>query len=98
MPNKFEIDALDIEKTVLKELLKRSPQKVIFMKKSGELRAMTCTLDSKIIPTNPEDKELFESGDKKIISENLNVLRVYDLEKSAWRSISMDSILHISEV
>lgn len=58
---------------------------VTFTKKNGEERIMKCTLKD----------EYIISEEKKSVSirkENTEVLPVWDLENSAWRSFRIDSV------
>ena len=56
---------------------------VTFTKVNGEMRVMKCTLQENVVPA-------FES--KGVKKENDNVLSVWDLDKSAWRSFRVDSV------
>lgn len=56
---------------------------VSFTKKDGEKRTMKCTLNFGIIPEvqHPKDENFTPIGDQN------KYYRVYDLEKTEWRSI-----------
>lgn len=58
---------------------------VVFTKVTGEKREMRCTLDSEVLPA------LKGSNAKK----NQEVLPVWDVEKQAWRSFRLDSVLEV---
>lgn len=76
-----------ITKDELVKLLKEKVVTVKFKKKDDTLRKMICTLSEDYLP------ELEESENKKIKKENSNVLPVWDLEKLAWRSFRVDSVV-----
>lgn len=63
---------------------------VVFRKKNGNLRAMTCTRCGNLIPeemvtTNLAPKHLSD-----------DVIPVFDLDKQAWRSFRINSIEYYS--
>jgi len=68
----------------LVEGLKKNVMRVTFTKVNGEERVMRCTLHNSILP------EQVISGIKK--KENKDVLSVWDLDNSGWRSFRLDSI------
>lgn len=68
----------------LKTLLKNFVVSVLFIKKDGSERTLCCTLQEHIIPTS-EPK-----GTKK---DNPDVLAVWDVENSGWRSFRLDSVV-----
>ena len=70
-------------------LLKTGPAKITFTKTDGTERIMKCTLQESVIPQYEK-----KTDRTKTVSEE--VLAVYDLEKSAWRSCRLDSILHVT--
>jgi len=76
-----------ITKDELVKLLKEKVVTVKFKKKDETLRKMICTLSEDYLP------ELETIEDKKIKKENPNVLPVWDLEKLAWRSFRVDSVV-----
>jgi hypothetical protein len=60
---------------------------VTFIKKNGDLREMVCTLEDGVIPPivgNSVEKEGY--------------MTVWDLEKDAWRSFRLDSVIQIEAV
>ena len=69
----------------LHETLKDSIVTVTFTKKNGELRKMTCTLLEDYLPP-------LEGSSAK---RNPSVMPVWDLEKDAWRSFRIDSIIEV---
>jgi hypothetical protein len=72
----------------LGEHLAYGPVTVVFEKKDGTLREMRCTL--KDVPQY-ERKTESETPRKK----NNEVMSVYDMDKSEWRSFRIDSIKEI---
>lgn len=56
---------------------------VVFTKKDGTERLMICTLSKEYLP------ETYVASGKKI---NPEVISVFDLENSAWRSFRLDSV------
>lgn len=76
----------------LKEDLKTSVLNVKFTKANGEVRDMICTLRDDLIPIIPAGKTAHL--ERQLSDE---VVRVYDLEKEAWRSFRVDSIINVRE-
>lgn len=72
----------------IKQALLEGVCTVTFEKTNGELRVMTCTLNSKHIPLETKD----ESKQKKTKAENPEVQPVYDTKAPGWRSFRWDSI------
>ena len=72
----------------LGEHLAYGPVTVVFEKKDGTLREMRCTL--KDVPQYDRKTES-ETTRKK----NDEVMSVYDMDKSEWRSFRIDSIKEI---
>lgn len=70
----------------LKLALTESTVRVEFTKIDGSHRSMLCTKNSVSIPVSA-----IPTGTGK--KPNDTVISVYDLEKSAWRSIKLDNIL-----
>lgn len=73
----------------LKAALQKGPVNVTFVKRDGTERKMECTLKQDLLPQEEIKEQTREP--------NPNVLKVWDLEKSAWRSFRYDSILGFSE-
>ena len=76
----------------LKNILQIGEVRVKFIKKDGSERDMRCTLNPALLP----EQEVQESAEPKK-EPNPNILKVWDLEKSAWRSFRLDSIIGFSE-
>lgn len=75
-------------KSWLGDKLKHMDAKVTFVKKDGTERVMKCTLREEAI--KPHDKK---TDKEKTKSEE--VLAVWDLDKSEWRSFRYDSIKEV---
>lgn len=67
----------------LLELLGKNTLKIVFTKTDGTEREMHCTLDESVVP--PYEKK----GTKK---SNEDVIPVWDIDLSAWRSFRVDSV------
>ena len=77
---------------VLKFALREGAVKVTFTKVDNTERVMRCTLSDKLIP-----EEKIPVG--KFISNNYDdVIRVYDLDKSDWRSFRVNSIISTEKI
>ena len=79
-----------ITKDELTKLLKEKVVTVTFKKKDDTVRKMVCTLSEEYLP---EPEPLAEGDVKKSKKENPNTLPVWDLEKLAWRSFRVDSVV-----
>lgn len=75
-----------INKNELKQLLKKKTVEIKFKKKDGSDRTMNCTLVSDAVP-------VYEKKTERTRPENDNVLAVWDLDKEAFRSFKLDSII-----
>ena len=69
----------------LKSHLKMGPMSIVFTKKDGTERTMNCTLQEGVVVPH-------ENKTDKTKVENDEVLAVWDIDKSAWRSFRLDSI------
>lgn len=79
-----------ISKEDLVKLLKQKVVTIKFKKKDDTLRKMVCTLSEDYLP---EPEPLAEGEVKRTKKENPNTLPVWDLEKLAWRSFRVDSVV-----
>ena len=66
----------------LKEMLDRGPMTFIFRKKDGAARRMTATTNPDWIPDN-----------QSITQRTEKAITVYDMEKKAFRSVSVDAFV-----
>jgi hypothetical protein len=76
-----------IDKNTLRENLTKCMARVIFTKTDGSTREMNCTLMEDFVPkqSEPVVRHLPRA-------ENDEVLAVWDLDNSGWRSFRLDSI------
>ena len=81
-----------ITKEILKEKLKNSTAVIEFRKVDQSIRKMNCTLSAQFLPKS----EVTDKEENKTIKDNPNNMRVWDLDKEAWRSFRIDSILDYS--
>ena len=72
-------------RTDLSTALRSGTADVTFIKKDGTKRVMKCTLQEEIAIPYEKKTERTREGKE-------NILPVWDLEASAWRSINMDTI------
>jgi hypothetical protein len=79
-----------VEKQFLKDILKKQVLQINFVKKDGTKRLMKCSLREDIVP------KIEKTTTKKPKPENSNVLAVWDLEKEAFRSFKLDSLVEYS--
>lgn len=66
----------------LKEMLARGPMTFIFRKQDGNVRRMTATTNKEWIPNK-----------ERIVQRSDKAITVYDMEKKAFRSISVDTFV-----
>jgi|TARA_R110000851_G_scaffold41409_4_gene103980 hypothetical protein len=66
--------------------LRIAPVKVTFTKVNDEVRVMTCTLDSTLIPAEMSPKGVDDRA------ENEAVLAVYDVLAEGWRSFRVANV------
>ncbi len=92
-------EADDANKAIIRDWVKSLAQtteiKVEFLKEDGTAREMRCTLDFDRIPQDkrPQDvpvEKLLETKKRKQPDEHS--LRVFDLDKSEWRSFRFDRL------
>ena len=87
-----ETDLIKFKKW-LKSHLRMGPVTVTFTKKDGTERVMKCTTDTTLIMF--KDPTVLESkGPTRKVNED--IMPVYDLESSAWKSFRWDSIKQVS--
>lgn len=73
---------MHIQINELKEMLARGPMTFLFRKKDGEARRMTAT-------TNPD----WIPGKEEIVQRSEKAITVYDMEKEAFRNVSVDAFV-----
>lgn len=81
-----------LTKEEFKERLKMSIGTVKFRKMDQSIREMSCTLSETLLPK----MEIKEDYTPKIKTDNPNNLRVWDLDKQAWRAFRLDSVMDYS--
>lgn len=74
----------------LVKLLKEKVVTIKFKKKDDSIRKMVCTLSEDYLP---EPEPLTEGEAKRTKKESPNNIPVWDLEKLAWRSFRVDSVV-----
>lgn len=76
-------------KTWVTEWLHTNTMKITFHKKDESVREMNCTLEEVHLPEPPALQHL---ASKK---KSLDIITVWDLDKTAWRSIDINRIIRI---
>lgn len=82
---------MTLDKEDVKKKLHEGICKIIFTKANGDTRIMHCTLNESLLP---EQIDLEEAVQKK--TPNPDVLAVWDVENSGWRSFRWDSVKEFS--
>ena len=79
----------DLVKESLKEQLAKNTLEVLFTKKDGEQRRMTCTTMAESIPD--------EFKPKGLITEDIHPtqVRAYDINAEGWRSFLVTNVLEV---
>lgn len=77
----------------LQETLRNNTATVTFVKKNGEQRVMTCTLQQDIIPQQHQPKPLAE-GETPRKRSDAN-LSVWDLNAQGWRSFVLANVTKV---
>ena len=75
------------------ELLRDGVCEVLFIKKNGSERLMNCTLNMDLIPEEMKQFQLYK-GEK--VLENLDILKVYDVDVQGWRSFILENVKYIN--
>ncbi len=78
-------------KSELAEVLRSEILEVSFTKKDGSARTMLCTLKESYLPPLMEEAETSTK-------DNPNVLAVWDIDNSGWRSFRVGSIVEVRVV
>lgn len=90
---RFYATASDEDKKIFRNWLvshlKMGEVRLTFNKKDGTIREMKATLDQKVVPIIENTTDAKKKRSPEVVS-------VWDLEKSAWRSVRFDSIMQIS--
>jgi hypothetical protein len=79
-------------------MLQTGPVTVTFNKKDGAERVMTCSLQPELLPPVPvhESNTNNPIDFPKVKKENLNIISVYDLEATAWRSFTVKNVTNVT--
>lgn len=89
---KLTVNQSDEFKDQVRKLLHDSKDLcIVFTKKDGTQRKMLCTLNESKIPTEKQPKS---EGTESTTAGS--ALRVFDTEKSEWRSFRWDSVTEVS--
>lgn len=81
-------------KNLLRAKLQENEVSVTFTKRDGTQRAMLCTLSTSRIPGEHVPQGTGDTSSTETVSKE--ALRVFDLEKNAWRSFRYDSIKKVN--
>lgn len=76
----------------LLERLHAERMNITFTKADGTVRHMHCSLHADLLP-EPEAEKAVEETEK---NEHKDFIRVFDLDKSAWRTVRLDRIEYFS--
>jgi|TARA_Y100000310_G_C20582626_1_gene763773 hypothetical protein len=79
------------------ETLTESKASVIFTKKNGNLRHMFCTLNLDEIPFNEHESILTTISNLIQYDVLIEIIPVWDLEHSGWRSFRIDSVMNFNK-
>jgi hypothetical protein len=79
---------MEIDREMLVKNLKKMDAEVTFTKLNGDVRVIKCTLQKSVVP-----EKKTTPAESKVV--NPDVLPVWDIEKSAWRSFRYDTITNV---
>ena len=79
-------------KSSISEFLKDGIVQVSFTKADGSHRDMRCTLKNDLLPPAEEGKQFLS---EYTAIPNDEYVRVFDIDKQAWRSFRIDSINNV---
>jgi hypothetical protein len=85
-----------LTKKVMTELLQTGIKVVTFEKANKELRVMKCTLNAKHLPAMVAVDS--DAPPKKTKAPNDDVIAVWSIDDSGWRSFRLDSVTTIEEL
>lgn len=74
----------------LKHLLHNNILEVVFTKANGEQRTMKCTLKEELLEPAAPGVNIVEP---RPVQTNFDTIKVYDLDKAAWRSFRLDRVI-----
>jgi hypothetical protein len=86
-----------LDKTAICEILHRATALVYFTKKDGSIRKMKCTLMESLLPAPQPVTTLppVPTANERVVVENPNLVKAYDLENQGWRSFNVDRVISI---
>jgi hypothetical protein len=84
------VNTLELDRTSLLAELNTNIVTVKFTKKDGTERVMRCTLQKEFLPAVDTLDEAVSKRNKSV-----ETVAVWDLEKEAWRSFRLDSVLEM---
>jgi hypothetical protein len=88
------MDTVTHLRTQLLTELRTSPEvSVTFTKSDGTIRVMRATLNFGVIPKEDHPKSADWSTTEFFKQPNSDTIRCYDLDKKAWRSFRLDSVI-----
>ena len=93
MKGKYIMTDTQFNKEYIINMLHEKVCKVVFTKSNGDTRVMHATLKSDLLPQK-EQKDIKEETKQR--KENPNVLAVFDVDASGWRSFRWDSLKDFS--
>lgn len=84
-------------KDYYKSILKKSKVNLLFKKKDGTERKMTATLIPSYLPESTDSslEKPKQKPKQKPKEESTEILKVFDLDQSAWRSCIIENIISI---
>ena len=80
--------------TVLKHELQSKTAEVTFTKLNGDVRVMTCTLNTELLPAKVVTEGEEEKPARTIKNPN-NSLAVYDINAEGWRSFVIKNVTQV---
>ena len=88
MSNFLNTSALESKDNIL-EALHDSVCTVEFVKADGTDRIMECTLNTKIVPSQPVKENAVVKVTKPLAN---HLVRVYDVDAAGWRTINLNTV------
>lgn len=77
----------------IRQMLSKDARTIVFRKINGDIREMLCTLDPTIVPPAPKDNN--KVTPRPSAPKPPNLISVWDINASGWRSFYVDSIIEI---
>jgi hypothetical protein len=89
----YDTEDVLMNRNDMMDQLRKRECRVIFKKTNGEERDMICTLQEGVIPPAKKDDPITQ---KAVRAVNEEVIPVWDVNKKAWRSFRVDSVISFS--